>query len=372
MHRLVTFTLTVLLLALAGVAVAVARDAARSFGGLLSRCLSRGPHARRRGARELRLVALVGLGLLLGAMMAMSGCSSPEEATGPQPGTQPRSAGATVSPIPLQPTATAAAAEPEAATAESTSPDPAPATSPTSPRLSRAGTAVAVEAVAEDTTPSRPASGNSTPVPEGSAAASPAIAARSPRVEIPEAQPDDSEGSAVLLVAGRGGARRPVAGLTAEATTDARGAASSFEQGAGPEYTWQDGDDTRTVRLESSLTVTPGSGDDDGRASVVPRSEQGAGAGSLPVFRSGSGALMTLPGGILLLLDPDWDEARIDQFFADHQISQDRVSERAFGENAFFVETALGFPALELANALAGQTGVLVSSPNWKREATLN
>ena len=206
-------------------------------------------------------------------------------------------------------------------------------------------------------------------MPEGSAAASPATAARSPRVELPEAQPDDSGGSAVLLVAGRGGARRPVAGLTAEATT---GAAGSFEQGAGPEYTWQDGDDTRTVRLQSSLAVTPGSGEDDGRASVVPRSEQGAGAGSLPVFRSGSGARMTLPGGILLLLDPDWDEARIDQFFAEHQISRDRVSERAFGENAFFVETAPGFPALELANALAGQPGVLVSSPNWKREATLN
>ena len=335
MHRLVTLTITVLLLALAGVAVAVARDAARSFGGLLSRCLSRGPHARRRGAgRELRLAALVGLGLLLGAMVAVSGCSSSEPASGPQPGTQSRSAGATAPPIPPQPTATAAAAEPEAAIAESTSPDPAPATSPTSPPPS------------------------------------PATAARSPRVELPEAQRDESGGS-TFLVAGRGGARPPGAGLTEEATTGAGGAASSFEQGTGPEYTWQDGDDTRTVRLQSSLTVTPGSRD-DGRASVVPRSEQGAGAESLPVFRSGSGALMTLPGGILLLLDPDWDESRIDQFFADHRISRDRVSERAFGENAFFVETAPGFPALELANALAGQPGVLVSSPNWKREATLN
>ena len=208
-------------------------------------------------------------------------------------------------------------------------------------------------------------------MPEGSAAASPATAARSPRVELPEAQPDDSGGSAVLLVGGHGAPRRPGAGLTAEATTGAGGAASSFEQGAGPEYTWQDGDDTRTVRLQSSLTVTHGSRDDDG-ASVVPRSAQGAGADSRPVFRSQSGALMTLPGGILLLLDPDWDQSRIDQFFAEHQISRDRVSERAFGENAFFVETAPGFPALELANALAGQTGALVSSPNWKREAMLH
>ena len=294
------------------------------LGGLLSRCLSRGPHARRRGAgRELRLAALVGLGLLLGAMVAMSGCSSSEPATRPQFGTQSRSADATATPIPPQPTATAAAVEGEAATAESTSPAPAPAT-----------------------------------------------AASSPRVELPEAQPDESGGSAVLVV-GRGGARRSVAGLTEEATTGAGGTASSFGQGAGPEYSWQDGDDTRTVRLQTSLTVTPGRAD-GGRASDVPRSEQGPGAESLPVFRSESGALMTLPGGILLLLDPDWDEARIDQFFADHKISRDRVSERAFGENAFFVGTAPGFPALELANALAGQPGVLISSPNWKREATLN
>ena len=205
---------------------------------------------------------------------------------------------------------------------------------------------------------------------EGSATASPATAALSPPVELPVAQPDDSGGSA-FRVEGHGGPRRSGAGLTAEATTGAEGAASSFEQATGPKYTWQDGDDTRTVRLQTSLTVTPGRGD-GGRASDVPRSEQSPGAESLPVFRSESGALMTLPGGILLLLDPDWDEARIDQFFADHKISRDRVSERAFGENAFFVGTAPGFPALELANALAGQHGVLVSSPNWKREATLN
>ena len=200
---------------------------------------------------------------------------------------------------------------------------------------------------------------------------SPTTAASSPQVKLPETKPDESGGS-VVLVGGRGGAGRPVAGLTEEVTTGAGEAANSLDQGGGPEYTWQDGDDTRTVRLQTSLTVAPRSDDDDGRARVVPRSEQGPDAESLPVFRSESGALMTLPGGILLLLDPAWGEARIDQFFADHKISRDRVSEREFGENAFFVGTAPGFPALELANALAGQPGVLVSSPNWKREATLN
>ena len=33
--------------------------------------------------------------------------------------------------------------------------------------------------------------------------------------------------------------------------------------------------------------------------------------------------------------------------------------------NGFLVETEPGFPSLELANALAAQAGVWVSSPNW-------
>ena len=36
----------------------------------------------------------------------------------------------------------------------------------------------------------------------------------------------------------------------------------------------------------------------------------------LPVFTSSSGDLMTLPGGVLLLLDQDWPEARVKRFFA--------------------------------------------------------
>ena len=80
---------------------------------------------------------------------------------------------------------------------------------------------------------------------------------------------------------------------------------------------------------------------------------------------------MTLPGGMLLLLDPEWDQGRVDGFFAGNGIAEGRVSERAFGEHAFFVATDPGFPSLNLANALAGQEGVLISSPNWQREAEL-
>ena len=88
-----------------------------------------------------------------------------------------------------------------------------------------------------------------------------------------------------------------------------------------------------------------------------------------PVFRSESGGeLMTLPGGVLLALDPEWDQARVETFFSQNGISADRTSELGFIENGFLVKTGPGFPSLELANALAGQDGVLVSSPNWWRE----
>ena len=77
---------------------------------------------------------------------------------------------------------------------------------------------------------------------------------------------------------------------------------------------------------------------------------------------------MTLPGGVLLALDADWDESQVADFFDRHGIEADRVSELGFIPNGFVVDTEPGFPSLELANALAGEDGVLVSSPNWWRE----
>ena len=77
---------------------------------------------------------------------------------------------------------------------------------------------------------------------------------------------------------------------------------------------------------------------------------------------------MTLPGGVLLALDPDWDETQVEDFFSNNGISADKYSEMDFIENGFVIETESGFPSLDLANNLAGQGGVLISSPNWSRE----
>ena len=141
--------------------------------------------------------------------------------------------------------------------------------------------------------------------------------------------------------------------------------------GQGPVYTYEDGDRTVRVRLQPDLEV---SGDDtiaeSSGAHIVPKDGSGTGSGQ-PVFRSeSSGSLMTLPGGILVVLAAEWSETQTRAFFARHAIKQSQVSALDYVTNGFFVETAPGFPSLNLANTLAGQEGVLISSPNWWRERT--
>ena len=160
----------------------------------------------------------------------------------------------------------------------------------------------------------------------------------------------------------------------------------------GDVYTWQDGDRTVGATLQLDLVVL-----DDG--SITPKDEVVANTGrgqivrglrrsqpsngakpdsagssqtgsTQPVFRSESGELMTLPGGVAVVLAPEWDAAAVAAFFARNEIDPSRVSALDYLTNGFVVETDPGFPALDLANSLAGQAGVELSSPNWWRERT--
>ena len=150
----------------------------------------------------------------------------------------------------------------------------------------------------------------------------------------------------------------------------------------GKPYTWQDGDRTLTVLLQPDLQVADGdiAAREEPTDTAVTRSSGGAivkkGVGSedsevQPVFRSEAGHLMTLPGGVLLALDPGWSQEQTDVFFAGNGIELNRVSDLGFVTNGFFVETEPGFPSLTLANTLAGQDGVVLSSPNWWTEISL-
>ena len=114
------------------------------------------------------------------------------------------------------------------------------------------------------------------------------------------------------------------------------------------------------VRLLPGAAQKPGAATDQDVASQ----ERGGDAGL--VFRSeSSGELMTLPGGVLLVLDPSWVASDADGFFSRNGIAPVRVTELDLAENAYFVKTEPGFPSLRLANALAVQEGVQISSPNW-------
>ena len=142
-------------------------------------------------------------------------------------------------------------------------------------------------------------------------------------------------------------------------------------------YAWHDGDRTLTVWLQTDLAVLQAdaitkSTDIVASASfgqIVGINANSAQTGQ-PVFVSDGGTLMALPGGVVLILDPLWDIDHTGAFFAGNGISLDRVSELDFVANGFFVQTDAGFASLELANALAAQAGVEVSSPNWWRERT--
>ena len=154
------------------------------------------------------------------------------------------------------------------------------------------------------------------------------------------------------------------------------GGPSGKDSAQGDIYTWQDGDRTMRAVLQEDLTVQDQSvtASNDvvvagkGKNTIV-RKQYKEGGDADPVFRSESGGgLMTLPGGVMLLLDSEWDQAAVDKFFAGNDIPADQVTPLEFLDNGFFVETEPGLPSLELANSLAEQEGVVVSSPNWWRE----
>ncbi len=146
-----------------------------------------------------------------------------------------------------------------------------------------------------------------------------------------------------------------------------------------PDY-WQDG--KRRLRLIPVATLTPTATPDkidtksnargarsstEPPASSVPPQNP---ADPTPQFQSDSGNAMSLPGGVLLVLDADWGKVEIDEFFAANEIKPSQVTEFELLPNTFLVETPPGLESLELANSLAGQAGVVAASPNWQREIT--
>ena len=140
----------------------------------------------------------------------------------------------------------------------------------------------------------------------------------------------------------------------------------------GAEYTWQDGPATRRMLLQLDLVAQPTSEnrDDDvvavdqGELSIVRKQERHERGAGDPVFRTESGHLVTFPGGVLIMLDGEWDAAQVQSFFAGQGIDMSRVEAQTFGPNAFLVSTESGLAAVELANDLAAEEGVVYAVPD--------
>ncbi len=160
-------------------------------------------------------------------------------------------------------------------------------------------------------------------------------------------------------------------------------------------YTWRDGDRLRTAYLDTELVLAGREVALDGEEVVetsfgsivrlAPESERAreiqasfsasrSGDGSSlddgigPVFRSRSGAIMALPGGVLLVVEGGWSRSRVNTFLAENGIEAGRVSPLGEIPNGFVISTDPGFASLDLANELAEANGVILSSPNWWRQ----
>ena len=210
----------------------------------------------------------------------------------------------------------------------------------------------------------------------------PTAAVSTPLVDdsVPTPAPASSAGDGIEFVPvdsfGTSGKEEPIGDVDPDSPR--KGGPGATGPVEGDPYTWQDGDRAMTVKLQTDLVVEKDSGGlprdvveaDESGTNVVRSADGQSKSDTLPVFRSESGALMTLPGGVLLVLSSEWSQAETNAFFSDNGIKMGRVSELDYVANGFFVETGPGFPSLDLANALAVQDGVEISSPNWGREVT--
>lgn len=211
------------------------------------------------------------------------------------------------------------------------------------------------------------------------AAMEPPEHAASPTVAAPPSQPRDAAPSLPDL----GAIARSAAEAAAEAAKDPPTTEPPADASDGQTFTYWDGDAQRTVTLISGDPSTGGGEGEqdgvDGSASGLGRRPGvgGLGGSSGPsgdadngdlLFRSESGTEMLLQNSIVLVLDPDWSDADVRRFLARNRIHPRSASPLGWLPNGFTVTTDRGIAALQLANALAAQEGVVLSSPNWASE----
>ncbi len=327
-------------------------------------------------------VAVTAIALVVGAVALLSGCDGTDQ----QPAATTPTATVMASP---SPTATAVASAPPTATAVGSAPPTVTAVASPSPTATAvaspsptAGGGVDAPETAGSTRPAssptrephgRDGPATTTPVPATPVPATPTL--------VPAPDPAGRAATPGAITRGRtaagSGTPTPEPGpVGAAGPRTVQSTVSAFSAGGSVPYTWQDGEHTRRVYLQPDLVLQdPADNTSEdvvvraGRMeNVVQRTARHDEQDTLPVFRSASGSIMTLPGGVLLVLDEQWDQPRINTFVATNGIDKGSIRALDFTPNAFFIDTAPGLASLELANALAAEEGVVIASPNWRRE----
>lgn len=187
--------------------------------------------------------------------------------------------------------------------------------------------------------------------------------------------------------------------LAGSACAAPSGPTDSSEPAQMQRYTWYDGDQPRQVWLDPQVVAIFGDADDSAAETVrsmAPAAEQlptrtpglrlwrlPQGSGSAlrrlqalepdvhvsPVLRdspSAGGAMRALPGGVIVYLDPSWNSEQARDWLHNQELQPQR--QLSAGRNAFLVETEPGLAALELANQLRQQPGVIAAMPDWWQE----
>jgi hypothetical protein len=94
--------------------------------------------------------------------------------------------------------------------------------------------------------------------------------------------------------------------------------------------------------------------------------------GFAPVYHdldSAAAPKRSLPGDVIVYLDPSWDRARADEWARSQDVAI--AKELPIHKNAFVITTAPGQAALDLANRLQESGTVVSATPNWWRDAAL-
>ena len=141
-------------------------------------------------------------------------------------------------------------------------------------------------------------------------------------------------------------------------------------------FTYWDGDAQRTVSLVSGDPTVPDSRDPNKRRrsagdASLAGARQAPSRGMSWCSALSRASRMTLGHSVVLVVDPDWSDADVRLFLARNRIGSGCVTPLDWLPNGFSVATDPGIAALELANALAPQDGVVLASPDWASELEL-